>query len=175
LNSTWDELEGRWKAVDVAEIKRNAPYYQAAFESRFAIRLRELGFDVVATEKGYEIAGIPEKLIRLFSRRTERIESRAQELGITDARQKDSLGARTREAKGTVYRSDELRALWWSKLDEAERLAVQAVMNRDVILTPRDPNIAREAIFNAANHCFERESVVSVDKLLTTALRFGIG
>ncbi|MFO0935118.1 MAG: MobF family relaxase [Gemmataceae bacterium] len=175
MNSTWDEVEKRWKAVDVAQIKSEAPYFQAVFESKFAIRLRALGFDVVATAKGYEIAGIPISLIEKFSRRKELIEAKAEELGIVDAKQKDALGAKTRKSKSLKLTQAELEELWWSKFDESERQAFNAVIKREVMLTPNNPNLAHEVLREAANHCFERESVVPVNKLLNTALHFGIG
>ena len=46
FNMTWDEQEGRWKAGRFRDIKRDAPYFQAAFRVRLANKLQELGFGV---------------------------------------------------------------------------------------------------------------------------------
>src|ERR1019366_10540660 len=44
FNTTWDEEERRWKAGQFRELKRDAPYFQAAFRVRLAGKLQELGF-----------------------------------------------------------------------------------------------------------------------------------
>jgi conjugative relaxase-like TrwC/TraI family protein len=41
FNTTWDEEESRWKAGQFADIKRDAPYFQAAFRVRLAGKLQE--------------------------------------------------------------------------------------------------------------------------------------
>ena len=46
FNTTWDEEESRWKAGQFRELKRDAPYFQAAFRVRLANRLQDLGFGV---------------------------------------------------------------------------------------------------------------------------------
>src|SRR6202163_2679984 len=59
FNTTWDEQERRWKAIQVGDIKRDSPYFEAAFRVRLANRLQDLGFSVVRTRDAFEIAGIP--------------------------------------------------------------------------------------------------------------------
>src|SRR5262249_3242355 len=44
FNSTYDDEEQRWKACQIGDIKRDAPYFQAAFRVRLANRLQDLGF-----------------------------------------------------------------------------------------------------------------------------------
>ena len=39
FNATWDNVEQRWKAGEFGDLKRDAPYYEAAFHARFAKRL----------------------------------------------------------------------------------------------------------------------------------------
>src|SRR3984893_7498957 len=46
FNTTWDDMEERWKAGQFRELKRDAPYFQAAFRVRLAGKLQELGFGV---------------------------------------------------------------------------------------------------------------------------------
>ena len=59
FNTTWDEEETRWKAGQFGELKRDAPYFQAAFRVRLANRLQDLGFGVERKRDDFEIAGIP--------------------------------------------------------------------------------------------------------------------
>jgi conjugative relaxase-like TrwC/TraI family protein len=175
FNLTWDAVEGRFKAVDLGEIKKRAPYFEAAFHSRLAIRLRNLGFDIVPTATGWEIAGLPQRILDAFSRRTELIERKAKELGITDAINKDALGAKTRERKQPLLTADELRAKWSAILSADDREAIRAVVARELLLAPLDPDAAQQAITFAAKHLFERQSVVPIETFLAHALRHGIG
>src|SRR6202162_2212590 len=46
FNTTWDVEEHRWKAGQFADIKRDSPYFQAAFRVRLANRLQDLGFGI---------------------------------------------------------------------------------------------------------------------------------
>src|SRR6266567_900005 len=93
FNTTWDEKEERWKAGQFRELKRDAPYFQAAFRVRLAGRLQDIGFGIERKRDDFEITGIPKDVLGRFSRRTALIERMAEELGITDPRRKDGLGA----------------------------------------------------------------------------------
>ena len=99
FNTTWDEEEDRWKAGQFRELKRDAPYFQAAFRVRLANKLQDLGFGVERKRDDFELAGIPKDVLKRFSRRTAQIEKKAAELGITDPDRKAELGAETREKK----------------------------------------------------------------------------
>src|SRR6202162_427425 len=44
FNTTWDEEEHRWKAGQFADIKRDSPYFQAAFRVRLANRGQDNSF-----------------------------------------------------------------------------------------------------------------------------------
>src|SRR5271154_6869822 len=99
FNTTWDEEERRWKAGQFADVKRDTPYFQAAFRVRLANRLQDLNFGVERKRDDFEIAGIPKDMLGRFSRRTALIEKVAAELGITDPDRKGELGAETRDNK----------------------------------------------------------------------------
>ena len=101
FNATWDEEETRWKAGQFEELKRDAPYFQAAFRVRLANKLQDLGFGVERKRDDFEIAGIPADIMKRFSRRTALIEKVAAERGITDPDRKAELGAETRENEGS--------------------------------------------------------------------------
>ena len=64
FNSTWDPHERCWKAGQFRELKRDAPYFQAAFRVRLAGRLQELGFGIERKRDDFEIAGIPASAIK---------------------------------------------------------------------------------------------------------------
>ena len=117
---------------------------------------------------------MPASAIKRFSRRTELIEKVAAERGITDAKKKDGLGAETREKKNKELSWDELRTAWDSQLTDEERQFIDATNRREIPFA-RPVHGEGEAVDHALEHCFTREAVVAERKLLTEALKRGIG
>src|ERR1022692_2968616 len=153
FNTTWDDEERRWKAGQFAEIKRDAPYFQAAFRVRLANRLQDIGFGVERKRDDFEIAGMPADVLNRFSRRTALIEKLAGELGITDPKRKDGLGAETREKKGKPLGLGALRKEWSARLSDKERDAVAAVHRREHV-AERSERSEKLAVDHAIGHCF---------------------
>jgi conjugative relaxase-like TrwC/TraI family protein len=174
FNTTWDDEERRWKACQVGDIKRDAPYFQAAFRVRLANRLQDLGFGVERKRDDFEVAGIPADVLKRFSRRTALIEKVAEEKGITDPTRKAELGAETREKKGTALDWQSLRGEWSARLTDKERDTLAGV-HRRVIPYPRPVRGEVAAVDHALEHSFVREAVVPERKLVTAALNRGIG
>jgi len=174
FNTTWDEEESRWKAGQFRELKRDAPYFQAAFRVRLAGKLQDLGFGVARKRDDFEIAGIPADVLGRFSRRTALIEKLAEEKGITDPDRKAELGAETREKKGKPLGWDSLRKEWDARLSDKERKSLAAVHRRENIFA-RTERGEGYSVDHAVEHSFVREAVVPERKLLTEALKRGIG
>jgi conjugative relaxase-like TrwC/TraI family protein len=70
FNTTFDKEESRWKAGQFADLKRDAPYFEAVFHARLAGRMADLGLEVERTRTGWELGGISSATVRKFSRRT---------------------------------------------------------------------------------------------------------
>ncbi len=174
FNTTWDEEEERWKAGQFRELKRDAPYFQAAFRVRLAGKLQDLGFGVERKRDDFEIAGIPADVLKRFSRRTALIEKLAEEKGITNPDRKAELGAETREKKGASLGWESLRKEWNSRLTEKERDGLAAVHRREEAVA-KPERCEKLAVDHALEHSFVREAVVPERKLLTEALKRGIG
>jgi conjugative relaxase-like TrwC/TraI family protein len=174
FNSTWDKEEDRWKAGQFRELKRDAPYFQAAFRVRLANRLQDIGFSVERKRDDFEIGGIPADVLKRFSRRTALIEKLAEEKGITDPERKAELGAESREKKAPELGLESLRKEWSARLSDEERARLDAVQLRD---TPAIRPLPGEALAvdHALEHSFVREAVLPERKLLTEALKRGIG
>ena len=174
FNTTWDEEESRWKAGQFRELKRDAPYFQAAFRVRLAGKLQDLGFGVERKRDDFEIAGIPADVLGRFSRRTALIEKLAEEKGITDPDRKAELGAETREKKGKPLGWESLRKEWDARLTDKERKSLAAVHRRENVFA-RPERGEGLSVDHAVEHSFVREAVVPERKLLTEALKRGIG
>ncbi|MEW4569520.1 MobF family relaxase [Tautonia sp. JC769] len=176
FNATHDAREGAWKAAQFRDIKRNAPYFQAMFHSHLADSLAELGYGIRRTPSGWELEGVPDRVIDVFSRRRDVIERVAREEGIRDDAGKDRLGARTRERKAGHLSAGQLRAEWRSRLTPEERDALEQVRLRAIPgARPRDGREASESLRHAIGHCFERRSVVPERLVIAEAMRHSVG
>jgi hypothetical protein len=70
----------------------------------------------------FEIAGITRDMIDRFSLRTNQINQAAEQRGITDPRDKDKLGALTRERKHKDATMPGLRAEWRQRVRPVNRI-----------------------------------------------------
>lgn len=188
FNSTFDEVEDRWKAGQFRSIKQNAPYYQAIFHATLAANLEARGYALERRSTaigsgpgagaGYELAGISDTLIEKFSRRTDQIERAAEKRGITSAKQKSMLGAQTREPKRDDLSAADLQTAWRSRLIDEDLRAIDR--HRDPIPPTRAPRLAEpelmaDALRYSKEYNFERQSVVDENRIVIAALRYGMG
>lgn len=173
-NMTFDPAEGRWKAGQFRDLKRDAPFYQAAFHATLAAKLRDLGLPLEKTKDGWEIHGFAKETLDKFSRRTRQIEALAEAKGIVDPAEKAELGAKTREAKAKSLTMGELRGLWAARLESDERATLDA-LHRDPKPGPARGLPVGVALDYACRHLFERQSVVAERQLLGEMLRAGLG
>ena len=179
LNATFDHEEGRWKAGVFMQAKRDATYFQAAYHARLAAELEKIGYAIVPTAKGFEVRGISREVIEVFSRRTKEVEDAAAELGITSAKVKDKLGAKTRHAKDKSLGTQDLQRAWETlaglgevaHLKKIARIAREDAEDRAV----DSPGIAKEAVDYAIAKELERASEVSERRVLAAALEKAVG
>ena len=174
FNSTFDEEEKRWKAGQFRELKRDAPYFQAAFRVRLANHLQDQGYGIERKRDDFEIAGLPRDIMNRYSRRTNLIEKKAKEKGITDPDRKAELGAETREKKGKALSWNSLRKEWDKRLGDNDREVIAAVHRRESHAERKSREEAA-AVDHALDHCFVRDAVVPERKIATEALKRGLG
>lgn len=174
FNLTWDAAEQRIKAAKFKSIKRDMPYYQALFHKRLSDNLQLAGFGIRHTKTSFEIATIPDSVIQLFSKRTETIERTAKEQGITDSKDLDALGAKTRSRKNTNLTIEDLQTIWAGQIQAAGFGHFDAMLqpNENTPVTLSD---AQSIIDFALSHCFERASVIPERRLLQAALLHSVG
>lgn len=176
FNATWDETESRVKAGQFRDIKRDMPFYQAQFHKTLSDKLTDLGYGIRQTDKSFEIDGVPKRVLDLFSKRTDEIGRLAKEKGITDAKDLDGLGARSRAKKQKGHTMTELKNEWRSQI---EALGKDETEGAKIIRHAPDKSgaekTAEQSVEHAMSHCFERASVMSERRLLATAYRHNIG
>ncbi|MFL5328673.1 MAG: MobF family relaxase [Gemmataceae bacterium] len=173
FNTTFDQEEGRWKAAQFRDLKRDAPYWEAAFHSRLALGLRHLGYGIERHGRDWDIAGLAPELLHKFSRRTQLIEDAARAHSVTRPEVKAQLGAKTRERKQKELGWDDLRAWWKAQLTDGEREQIETVRER---ARPTERGVTPAAAMeHALQQSLERQSVVSEKRLLAQTLRYGVG
>lgn len=179
-NVSFDAEEQQWKAGEFSYIKRDASYYEALFHSHLTKRLSDMGLSIERDERFWTIEGLEKDTLRKFSNRSEEIEAYARENNITSAKAKDQIGAKIRAAKNGGLGRDELREVWWDRLDEDERETLDRLSNFSPDDAPDDTPQKREQqaeqfLDYSIDHNLERQSVVPLTKIKEIALRQGFG
>lgn len=176
FNVTWDNIEKQFKAGQFRNIKRDMPYYQALFHKRLADQMMNLGYKVNPTKAAFEIAGVPENIIDLFSKRTNEIGQIAKAQNITNAKELDKLGGRTRAKKDKGWTIPQLKAHWIAQI---KAMGFSPSLQK-TILRHKKPVKGfllhlKNVLEYSLKHHFERASVVQDRKLLGAAIRYSIG
>lgn len=186
FNLTRDETEGEWKAVKFRPIMDQRKYFDRRFNMRFASKVADLGYQVETLweddakggrkYKGWDIKGIPESVIKKFSRRSLEIEQLAGTLGIDDPVARDKLGATSRLHKRDDLTLGELREYWNRRIsgDEAEEIAETIGRATQGANPPPERNVAKGVAY-ALQHHFEKQSVVDVRDIAVTAMERSMG
>lgn len=176
FNATWDDIEQRYKAAQFRDIKRDMPYYQAKFHKVLSDRLLTLGYGIRKTETAFEVEGIPQAAIDRFSKRTNEIGQAAKENNITDAKELDKLGGRTRTKKQKGLSMSGLKKDWRRQI---RALGLKSGQSNALIRHQQQRDDAdtttQDCIRYALDHCFERASVVQDRRLLAKGFEYAIG
>lgn len=182
FNTTWNAAKGRYQAGEFRRIKEDAAYYEAAFESRMALAMRELGYQVERRGLSWEIKGFDQPLLAKFSRRTQQVEERAakEEAGGEEltAKQREKLGSLTRAMKLLGQSWESLCKVWKSWLSNEESTTIRTAVSQPNATAPTigEPQLnARHALRRAEQHLFERKSVVKQSQLKAEALKRSYG
>jgi conjugative relaxase-like TrwC/TraI family protein len=176
FNVTYDEIEKKYKAGQFRDINRDMPYYQARFHKRLSDKLIDLGYNVRRTEKSFELAGVPENVVKHFSKRTDEIGRIAAEKGITDPNELSELGAKTRSKKQKGLTMADLRDDWKRQIveigEDKTNKKADLRYSKDKVIDRISPV---QCIDFAIDHTFERASVLDKRRLLEKSYRHGIG
>ncbi len=169
FNTSFDGEENRFKSGEFFHIKRDAPYYEAIFHSKLAMRLRQLGYGIEGKRFGFEVMGIGNGNIRRFSRRAVEIENMAELMGISgNDKAKDKLAAVTRTSKAKCLEGLALRGEWRQRIDRRELTYPEHF--------GKSSGIAAASAVQLAIECsLERKSFIQHRRLLTHALKFSLG
>lgn len=178
-NLSWDHEEGRYKAVELGEVHKRMPLYQAIYHKKLSDKLIAAGYHIRRTDNSFELAGLPDHILKHFSKRTNEIGQIAKERGITDAHELAELGARTRSKKDKGMSMADLKADWRRQIrelgTETGQNGLGPIRSLSGPVVDLQTITAQDCVDHALLHCYERASVVPQDRLLLAACRHGIG
>ena len=180
-NVTYDEVEGRWKAMKERAILERAVYFEANFEARFARNLYLAGLRLDRRGKSWDIVDISPEMAARYSLRTQQVEELKAQLGVTSGKLLGELGARSRSSKSLVKDldlKDHLRERspedYDACLDVHRRsLFAAKYAMRDGPMSPNDrAALAEEAVDYALEKAFERRSTAHRFRIVADAVRY---
>lgn len=191
-NLTFDKAEGEWKAVKFRPIMDLRKYFDRRFNQRFASKLAGLGYEIKTNWErddkghrkymGWDVKGVPESVVKKFSRRSDEILKLAEELeettddNVWHPSYYDKLGAASRLKKRDDLTLDECRQYWNSRLTPAEARQIEDTIEQARLgLNPRPEPAAEQAMEYSLAHHFSRHSVVPVTSLEITSMERSMG
>jgi conjugative relaxase-like TrwC/TraI family protein len=136
FNATFDQQEGRWKALQNYEMLRARKYVETLYYHELAKDLQRFGYKIENHPRGdFQIEGVPEELCERFSKRHEQISEALTRLlnekpelargNLKDLR--ESLATAERSRKMRNLTRGELRNLWNAQLSTGEKRALQSL------------------------------------------------
>lgn len=177
LSLSMDDVEGKIKAAQIGDIAAHREFYEAIYHSELAKAARELGYEIDADQKYWEVAGIDQSLRDHYSRRTKQIEESAKQKKIISAGEKAREGLHTRAEKDADLSDDAMFELAMDRLEQQHEADLDATIlsAEERAGMAREPITAEQAWEYALEHCFSRQSVVDETKLFSHALWRGFG
>lgn len=182
FNSTWDNKEQRWKALQTGEMFGAINYATEVYRNELVKRLHQTGYQTRKAAHGFEIDGVEQKLIERFSKRSAQrdmaVKRRETELGRKLTKKEVAHIVHQSRPKKLKGASDEqVRQQQLGEIRFFEKRALRKVVAA-ADGTPKDFESrvwSWEAIDHGIAHVFERNSVVPQHKILEAALVRGRG
>lgn len=167
--------KGKFKAIEMGIIKREAPYYEALYHSYLAQETQKAGYEIEREGKRWEIAGITKEMRDKVSSRTIEIEALAEEKGIKSAESKAQLGRLTRNSKNKSVADNELPSIWKNRYMPQDLATIENAKQQHSIDDKdkgnQDPSMSPTRFVDLAmNHFFERNAVIQEKKVLAHAI-----
>ncbi|MDD5728317.1 MAG: MobF family relaxase, partial [Victivallales bacterium] len=188
VNVTKD-VEGNYKALESLEMCRAIRYAGKVYHNRLAQECRTPGYKLTEhrDEKGNivwkNIAGVPEEVMELFSKRRHQIEEQEAKFIEEHGRkptltENNYLSISTRNVKMKTSTKEKVREYQLAQLSADQQSVLERVYRtayRDEWIIFHSRLVAEESLRQALALVYERESVVKLDKVLAEALNQNLG
>lgn len=179
LNMTVND-NGKVRAMDYKEIHDFKMLLGQIYRSELGANLKELGYEIKVDSKGlFEIQGIPKEIIGEFSKRTEQILVRFEELKeqfpnrpYSELRQQACLETRKIKDEPSI---DELTARWDSEIAPFVTDKNQLIQDLKLEVSDKPILTKEEVIVKSVQIASEHEAVASEEAILRVAAKLGMG
>ena len=176
FNATFDETEGRWKALQAGGMYEAICYGTAVYRNELAKQVRAIGYQIRPARHGFEIEGVSDAILKRFSKRAQQRDEvvREMEQKLGHKLSNDEIAhavhqSRAKKIKGIS--TSEVRQRQLAQLQPDELHLLQSICasanGRSPAPTQEDEN---QVIGQTVAHVFERKSVVPEHELLDVAL-----
>lgn len=171
-----DSKSGRLLALESSDIFERTKYLTEVYRNALACEVRQLGYQIERRSNGFELAGISSDLLERFSKRAQQrdqaIAAREAELGRELSRDEIAILVReNRAAKQYELTPDEVRQGQLAQMNESELAQLQALKAGVPRAAPPEAVSLPDAISRAAEHLFERRTVVPEYEFTSAVLR----
>jgi len=190
-NATYDEKSGRWYALENGEMFKAVGYAGRIYQSELAMRVKALGYAIEEDRengkiRGFEIVGVTEEDRAKQSTRRAEIETAIEKFREEKGREPTAaethvMAVETRSKKLTEIATAAVREKQLGNYDDDSRARLQDLIRESkskssqTVSEQDRKRLAREAVEFAINHRFEREGVLSLRELATTAMEENLG
>jgi conjugative relaxase-like TrwC/TraI family protein len=132
--------DGDIRAISNEPIFQNQKLVNAIYQNEFAIELQKLGYSIDNYGNKFEIRGITEETLDLFSKRSKEINKKYEQLkeqfpNLTEAELRDKATLMSRKEKNYDITYDELKEIWQGQI---ERESIKPVMQGKGEIWERD-------------------------------------
>ncbi|MBO4633223.1 MAG: relaxase domain-containing protein, partial [Lentisphaeria bacterium] len=178
--------DGQYKALETLEMCKAIRYAGKVYHNALARKCRELGYELtpVLDRKQnvlwFDLKGVPEEVMKRFSKRRKQIEE-AEAAFIAEHGRKPTLTENnaisnsTRSAKMQTSTRETVRDLQLKQLSEKELAQLISLVKPGAVIEAMDREQCQDVIRETMAELFERESVVTQDKLLAEVLNYSLG
>lgn len=179
FNVTQDSASPRLLALESSVIFDRARYVTEVYRNALAREVQRLGYTIERREHGFELAEISSNLLERFSKRAHQrdaaIKTREAELGRELTRDEIAVLVRENRAKKRYELTpDDVRQRQFAQVS-AEELRHLHALRDNTKPTASERATLSTAIARAAEHVFERKTVVPVHELTAEVVRQSYG
>jgi conjugative relaxase-like TrwC/TraI family protein len=171
--------DGEWRALDVSELYKQQKMLGALYRAELAREAQALGYGIDKTGHGFELQGVPQAVIEVFSTRSRTIADALVMYGkdrdSASAAMKEFVTLGSRATKGALDRG----ALAEQWRERAEGLGLDLAWRGEGETLPglsaASQGDVTTAVAYAIEHLTEREAVVPRHQVVQVALEEAVG
>jgi len=181
LNMTQKE-NGEWRALHNDELFKNKMLFGQMYRNQLASNLKELGYETEVTDarKGlFEVKGVSNELMTEFSKRSEQVQKRFEELkkqypNMEESKLREMATLDSRKAKDKTLDRTQIRAENLKRAEAIEDIS-NLVQDCKNIKSEIKELTAKEYLSKAKELITDKESVFTKEELLRESMKLSLG